>query len=143
MIAIAFGVLVFRLRFFTGVSKSSFYRVLWKTMHAINNTKESLLFIKFPVSIEEAEAAAQGFQRISTQGCIWNYVAAIDGYLQIETPSKKKEAKNVHFIQDTTKHMGSMSRLVVTTTVNSPSLVLQDQVFWETGKLYIRLGLVI
>jgi hypothetical protein len=52
--------------FLTGVSKSSFYQVLWKTILAINNTKESLLSIKFPVSIEEAEAAAQGFQSIST-----------------------------------------------------------------------------
>jgi hypothetical protein len=89
------------IRFFTGVSVSSFYRVLWKTIHAINNSQEhsdeaaSLLGIKFPASVEEAEQAAQGFQSISTQGCIWNCIAAVDGYhLQITTPSKK-EAKNV------------------------------------------------
>jgi DDE superfamily endonuclease len=36
-----------------------------------------------------------GFQKISTQECIWNCVAVLDGYhLQIDTPSKK-EAKNV------------------------------------------------
>jgi hypothetical protein len=50
--------------------------------------------IKFPSSTEEAEQAAQGFQSISTQGCIWNCVAAVNGYhLQIRTPTKK-EAKN-------------------------------------------------
>jgi hypothetical protein len=88
------------IRFFTGLSVASFYRVVWKTIHAINNMKgdpvaASLLGIKFPSSIEEAEQAAQGFQSISTQGCIWNCVAVVDGYhLQITTPSKK-EAKNV------------------------------------------------
>jgi hypothetical protein len=88
------------IRFFTGLSVALPYRVVWKTMHAINNMKgdpvaASLLGIKFPSSIEEAEPSAQGFQSISTQGCIWNCVAVVDGYhLQITTPSRK-EAKNV------------------------------------------------
>jgi hypothetical protein len=77
------------------------YWVVWKTIRAINNTKghpadtTALLSINFPSSVEEAEEAALGFQSISTQNCIWNCVAAIDGYhLQITTPSKK-DAKNV------------------------------------------------
>ena len=74
---------------------SSLYRVIWKTIRAINNTTNTLLAIKFPCSIAEAEEAALGFQSVSTQNCIWSCVAAIDGYhLQITTPSKK-EAKNV------------------------------------------------
>jgi hypothetical protein len=88
------------IRFFTGLSATLFYQVVWKTFHAINNMKgdpvaASLLGIKFPSSIEEAEQSAQGFQSISPQGCIWNCVAVVDGdHLQITTPSKK-EAKNV------------------------------------------------
>ena len=89
------------IRFFTGVSIASLYRVTWKTIRAINNTRghpadaAALLSINFPSSIEEAEEAALGFQSCSTQNCIWNCVAAVDGYhLQITTPSKK-EAKNV------------------------------------------------
>jgi hypothetical protein len=83
------------------VSVPSLYRVVWKTIRAINNTKghpadtTALLSINFPSSVEEAEEAALGFQSMSTQNCIWNCVTAIDGYhLQITTPSKK-DAKNV------------------------------------------------
>jgi hypothetical protein len=42
---------------FTVVSKSLFYQVLWKTIHAINNTKESLLSIKFPVSKQQLKVS--------------------------------------------------------------------------------------
>jgi DDE superfamily endonuclease len=83
------------IKFLTGISVSSFYRVLWKTIAAINKASHELLAITFPSSIEATGEAALGFQSISSQGCIWNCVAAIDGYhLQISTPSKK-EAKNV------------------------------------------------
>jgi hypothetical protein len=55
----------------------------------------ALLSINFPSSVEEAEEAALGFQ-ISTLNCIWNRVAAIDGYhLKITTPSKK-DAESVY-----------------------------------------------
>jgi DDE superfamily endonuclease len=81
------------IRFFTGVSVASFYRIVWKTIRAIN--KSESLSIKFPASVDEARDAALGFQSISQQGCIWNCVAVVDGYhLQIQTPSKK-EARNV------------------------------------------------
>lgn len=81
------------IRFFTGVSTASFYRIVWKTIRAIN--KSASLVIKFPASVSEARDAALGFQSISQQGCIWNCVAVLDGYhLQIQTPSKS-EARNV------------------------------------------------
>jgi DDE superfamily endonuclease len=79
----------------TGISVSSFYRILWKTINAINNSKSTLLTIKFPSTNKESDDAALGFQSISQQGCIWNCVGVVDGYhLQIDTPSKT-EAKNV------------------------------------------------
>ncbi|KAI2489792.1 nuclease [Fragilaria crotonensis] len=54
-----------------------------------------MLSIKFPATPAEARVAALGFQSVSQGGCIWNCVAAVDGYhLQIQTPSKA-EAKNV------------------------------------------------
>jgi hypothetical protein len=78
------------------LSIPSFYWVFLETISAINNSEENpvaaaILGIKFPSSIEEAEQAAQGFQSISTQGCIWSCVAAVNGYhLQIRTPTKPK-----------------------------------------------------
>ena len=81
--------------YFTGISSSSFYRVLWRTIQAINQSKSEMLSIKFPTTTAEARDAAMGFQSVSQGGCIWNCVAAVDGYhLQIQTPSKV-EAKNV------------------------------------------------
>ena len=83
------------IKYFTGISSASFYRVLWKTMRAINQSKSEILSIKFPATTAEAPDAAMGFQSVSQGSCIWNCVAAVDGYhLQIQTPSKA-EAKNV------------------------------------------------
>jgi hypothetical protein len=77
------------IHFFTGISTSSFYRVLWKTIHAINQCNE--LEIKFPQTTDEVLNAASCFQKISYNGCIWNCVSVIDGYhLEIQTPSKKE-----------------------------------------------------
>jgi DDE superfamily endonuclease len=79
----------------TGISVASFYRIVWKTINAINKSASSLLSIKFPSTTMEADISALGFQSISQQGCIWNCVGVVDGYhLQIDTPSKA-EAKNV------------------------------------------------
>ena len=79
--------------YFTGISTSSFYRIVWKCIDAIINC--TLLSIDFPTKTEEVIEAAKGFTTISSQGCIWNCVAVIDGYhLQMRTPSKK-EVKNV------------------------------------------------
>lgn len=83
------------IRFFTGITVPSFYRIVWKTISAINNSNSSELQIKFPSTVDECKEAALGFKTISTQGCIWNCVAVLDGYhLQIQTPPKKY-AKNV------------------------------------------------
>jgi DDE superfamily endonuclease len=81
------------IRYFIGISKSSFYRVVWKCIDAIN--KCPALSIDFPTTTDEVIQAAKGFTSISSQGCIWNCVAVLDGYhLQIRAPSKA-EVKNV------------------------------------------------
>jgi hypothetical protein len=81
------------IKFFTGMSVASLYRVVWKCIDAINECDD--LAVKFPKTLEEVKEASRGFETISTQGCIWNCVSVIDGYhLQIQTPSKK-EVRNV------------------------------------------------
>ncbi len=81
------------IKFFTGISVASLYRVVWKCIDAINACDN--LAVKFPTTLDEVKEAARGFETISTQGCIWNCVSVIDGYLlQIQTPSKN-EVKNV------------------------------------------------
>jgi len=81
------------IKFFTGISVASLYRVVWKCIDAINECDS--LAVKFPTTLDEVKEAAKGFETISTQGCIWNCVSVIDGYhLQIQTPSKN-EVRNV------------------------------------------------
>ena len=81
------------IKYFTGISVPSLYRIIWKCIDAINACKE--LSIKFPTTVAEVKEAARGFESISMQQCIWNCVSVIDGYhLQIQTPSKR-EVKNV------------------------------------------------
>jgi DDE superfamily endonuclease len=80
-------------RFFTGISTSSFYRCLWRTILAIR--KCPFLAIIFPSTAEEVKIAAEGFTSISSNSAIYTCVAVVDGYhLQIVTPPKG-EAKNV------------------------------------------------
>jgi hypothetical protein len=66
-------------QFFTGISTASFYRVVWRTIRAIVQCKQ--LSIRFPKTAEEGNAAADGFASVSDQRCIFNCVAAVDGYL--------------------------------------------------------------
>jgi hypothetical protein len=81
------------IRFMTGISVPSVYRIIWKTMLAIVACPK--LQVEFPTTDEELRQSALGFQSISTSNCISNCVTVIDGYhLAIQTPSKK-EAKNV------------------------------------------------
>jgi hypothetical protein len=81
------------IRFLTGISVPSVYRIMWKTMLAIVACPQ--LQIKFPTTEEELKESALGFESVSTGGCISNCVTVIDGYhLAIQTPPKK-EAKNV------------------------------------------------
>ena len=79
--------------FFCGISFTAFYHAIWKCVDAINNAPG--LMIHFPTTRDEVVQAAKGFSTISSQACIWNCVAVIDGYhLQIKSPSKN-EVKNV------------------------------------------------
>jgi hypothetical protein len=79
--------------YFCGISSTSFYVVVWRTIHAINKAEE--LAITFPQTPEECEAAALGFRSISSGEAMDTTVSVHDGYhLEIITPSKK-EAKNV------------------------------------------------
>ena len=81
------------IKFFIGISKASFYRVVWICIDNIN--KCPALSIDFPTTRDEVLRAAKRFTSISSQGCIWNCVSVIDGYhLQIKAPSKS-EVKNV------------------------------------------------
>jgi hypothetical protein len=67
------------IRFLTGISVSSIYRIISKTMWAIMICKE--IKIKFPLTADECKEAALGFESVSTGGCISNCVSVIDGYL--------------------------------------------------------------
>ncbi|KAI2492717.1 hypothetical protein MHU86_21824 [Fragilaria crotonensis] len=77
------------IRFFTGISTASLYRLVWKVVFAINDC--DTLAIIFPTTPEECKKAAEGFSNISKEGCISNRVAVLDGYhLEIRTPPKKQ-----------------------------------------------------
>jgi DDE superfamily endonuclease len=81
--------------YFCGISKASFYSVLWSTIAAINEATE--LEIKFPTTTtpDDCLDAAAGFRSISTSEAIDACVCVADGYhLQIRPPSKK-EAGNI------------------------------------------------
>ena len=76
---------------FCGISVTSFYAVLRRTMNAINSTLE----IEFPSTKEHCVRIAEGFENVSHRGVFKNCVGAVDGYLlSIMTP-RKAEAKNV------------------------------------------------
>ena len=76
-----------------GISRSSFYRVIWKTIVAIVICEE--LAIKWPTTEEEIQQAIRGFASISTEEAICNCVGVMDGFLvRIKVPSRK-EAGNV------------------------------------------------
>ena len=74
----------------TGISKTSFYTVIWRTIDAIVNCEDAVLNnIHFPKTNEESERAAAGFESISTFA-ITNCVTVLDGYLlSIQTPPTK------------------------------------------------------
>ena len=70
---------------FAGISTVSFYRIVHKTIHAMNLTDE--LTINFPQMMAECRAAAARFPNISFQSAIANCIGALDGYLvAINTP---------------------------------------------------------
>ena len=74
--------------FFVRISKSSFYRVIWKTMYAIVRCEN--LQILWPNTKELAMQSAAGFSTISTNHVMTECVAVLDGYhIEIATPPKK------------------------------------------------------
>jgi hypothetical protein len=74
-----------------GISKASFYRILWQTIRAIATSKAKELQINFPQTEEECAKAARGFQSISHQGVINNCVGVGDWFLLgIATPPKSQ-----------------------------------------------------
>jgi len=76
---------------FCGISVASFYTILWRTIHVLNN----VIAVSFPTSPDDCALAAANFENISYCGCFKNCVAAVDGFLlAIVTPSKRL-AKNV------------------------------------------------
>jgi hypothetical protein len=81
--------------YFCGISKSSFYRIIWKTMKAIAKCKDEYMKISFPKMTEDCKKLADGFRSVSTMGCIHRCVTAVDGYLLAINAPPKKEGKNV------------------------------------------------
>jgi hypothetical protein len=74
----------------SGISKSSFYRVVWKTIRVIVGC-QGLDNIQWPVTQEAIQEAIEGFATISTQGVISNCAGVVDGYLlRIKVPGKKE-----------------------------------------------------
>jgi DDE superfamily endonuclease len=72
-----------------GISQSSFYRVVWKTITAI--VKCNALKIRFPKTKKEVTSAIAGFASISAEGVINNCAGVLDGYLlRIKVPCKKE-----------------------------------------------------
>lgn len=74
----------------TGISRASFYRIVWKTCQAIATApNEGDLSLKWPETVEECVTLANGFESKSHKGIIKNCIGAIDGYLlEISTPSR-------------------------------------------------------
>lgn len=77
----------------TGVSVSSFYRVVYRCLRLIDNCEQ--LDIHLPQTLEECTVAAEGFRSVSFGHAIVNCIGAVDGYLlRIYTPPKN-QAGNV------------------------------------------------
>ena len=74
-----------------GLSKPSFYRVLWKTIKAIVRCKEEYLRIKFPSTESEMQVAMEGMTSISFMAAIQNCIGVVDGYImRLRVPSSKE-----------------------------------------------------
>jgi DDE superfamily endonuclease len=76
---------------FCGFSVTSFYAILWSTIHAINKS----IKIDFPSTVEECAVIASKFEENSYGGVIHNCVGAVDGYLLAINTPWKMHAKNV------------------------------------------------
>ena len=99
-----------------GILQHLFYRVLWKTIKAINSCTK--LRISWPNTKERQLECATGFTSISTNRALHDCVTVLDGYhSQTITLSKKKYIMCGHTFLDTIKHMVQISMLRATTTV--------------------------
>lgn len=67
------------IRRIAGVSKASFYRIVWLVVDAINAAEE--LRLEFPRSPTSREAAAAAFKTLSAQGVFSGCVGCLDGWL--------------------------------------------------------------
>ena len=79
--------------FFVGISKASFYSVVWKTMYAIAHCKQ--LQILWPDTKEKVVDSAARFSSTSTNHVMTECVAVLDGYHMAITTTPKKEVHNV------------------------------------------------
>ena len=76
---------------FCGISVTSFYSIVWNTIHAINNS----ISIEFPSTAEECANNAAQFEGLSHRGVFKNCVGVLDGFLLSITTPRKRWAKNV------------------------------------------------
>jgi len=76
-----------------GISRSSFCRVVWRTITAIVLAPQ--LEMRFPTTSEAVTKAVAGFSKISTECVINNCVSVIDGYLLRTTTPPKRCVSNV------------------------------------------------
>ena len=75
------------IRISAGISKPSFYEYSYRVIDAINNCSE--LRYHFPTTPSQIRAAAQDFQKCSSQGIFEGCVGAVDGLvLRTRAPSK-------------------------------------------------------
>jgi DDE superfamily endonuclease len=75
-----------------GISKTSFYYIIDKTLKAIIECKDPIIDnIHFPQTPDECKESAEGFREISFGDAIPNCVAVHDGYLLlIQTPTSSE-----------------------------------------------------
>ena len=98
-----------------GISKPSFYRVLWKTIISICNCEA--LDIVFPRTRQEVNEAARGFTSRSHQEAINNCATVVDGFLfRIKTPPKRLLVMSGRSFQVIVSAMVSTFRLLLIIT---------------------------
>ena len=76
-----------------GISKASFYRVIYKCVDLINC--HSYFKISFPTTTRDLETAANNFKSLSSNGVIDGCVACLDGFLLPITTPFSNETENV------------------------------------------------
>ena len=86
-------------------SVSTFFRLLNKGLHAINNCKE--IRLELPTSSSDLDELAEGFKSKSTEGVMFGCVGALDGLLlPIRTPTRAEAANVRQFFSGHYQTMG-------------------------------------